>query len=248
MEKLNLDKKEKVKLTFDFLQRMFVHYGMWYHEVVETFGKERAADIMEEAWQKSFAIQMKRLSKVAGFELEEGLPKALLEMSEKKIDALREAVAVNWLANDGVWFQAVEFSEGMTLAKKCNDAAWSHFSPYEALRIKKILNLPEKAGIAGLKKAMAYRLYGTVNTQSFANETETSIDFYMNECRVQAARKRKGLQDYPCKTGGIIEYTTFAETIDPRIKTRVIACPPDKHPAEWYCGWHFYMEEDSSDT
>ena len=243
MEKLPLNKQEKIHLIFDFLQRTMVHYALWYQEVNKTFGNERSAEIMEEAWQKSFSIQMKRLSKVMGFELEDGIPKALLNLEEDQIDALQEAVAVNWLANDGVWFQAVEFSEGMTPAKKCNDAAWEKFSPYEALRIKKILNLPEKAGIAGLKKAMAYRLYGTVNTQSFANETETSIDFYMNECRVQAARKRKGLQDYPCKSGGIIEYTTFAQTIDPRLKTRIIACPPDKHPDEWYCGWHFYLED-----
>ncbi len=243
MEKLDMSKTEKLRLTFDFFQRTYVHYAMWYAEVVETFGKERAAEIMEDAWQKSFSIQMKRLSKILGFELENGLPKVLLDKEDDQLDTLREAVAINWLANDGVWFQTVEFSEGMTLAKKCNDAAWSHFSPYEALRIKKILNLPEKAGIAGLKKAMAYRLYGTVNVQSFSNETENSIEFYMNQCRVQVARKRKGLQDYPCKTGGIIEYTTFAEAIDSRIKTKVIGCPPDKHPEEWYCGWRFYIDE-----
>ncbi len=243
MEKLPLSKQEKIRLIFDFLQRTMVHYALWYQEVNKNFGNERSAEIMEEAWQKSFSIQMKRLSKVLGFELQDGLPKALLNLGEDQLDALQEAVAVNWLANDGVWFQSVEFSEGMIPAKKCNDAAWEKFSPYEALRIKKILHLPENAGISGLKKAMAYRLYGTVNTQSFANETENSIDFYMNECRVQSARKRKGLEDYPCKSGGIIEYTTFAQTIDSRIKTRIIACPPDKHPADWYCGWHFYLAD-----
>jgi hypothetical protein len=241
MEKLELNKKEKLGLIFDFMQRTMVHYALWYQEVKENFGAERAAEIMDDAWQKSFSIQMKRLSKVMDFELEDGFPKALLELDDSKLDELREAVAVNWLANDGVWFQAVEFSEGMTPAKKCNDAAWGKFSPYEALRIKKILNLTEKPGIAGLKKAMAFRLYGTVNTQSFANETKHSIDFFMNECRVQSARKRKGLDDYPCKSGGIIEYTTFAKTIDSRIKTRIIGCPPDVHPDNWYCGWRFYI-------
>jgi hypothetical protein len=243
MDEKNLTKKEKIALSFEFLQRTMVHYAMWYSQVKEEFGLERASEIMEEAWQKSYSIQMKRLSKVLDFEMEDGIPKVLLDMPEEKVDKLREAIAVNWLANDGVWFQSVEFSEGMFPAKKCNDAAWGEFSPYEALRIKKLLNLPEHPGIDGLKRAMELRLYGTVNVQSFANETETSIDFYMNNCRVQAARKRKGLDDYPCKSGGIIEYTTFAETIDSRIKTRVISCPPDKHPDEWYCGWHFYMEE-----
>ena len=245
MSTLPLNKKEKLQLVFDFQQRTMVHFALWYQEVKENLGSERASEVMEEAWQKSFSIQMKRLSKVLGFELEDGLPKALLDLDEKQTDALLEAVAVNWLANDGVWFQSVEFSEDMKTAKTCNDQAWGKFSPYEALRIKKILNLPEQAGISGLKKAMAYRLYGTVNTQSFANETDTSIDFFMNECRVQNARKRKGLDDYPCKSGGIVEYTTFAQTIDSRIKTRVIGCPPDQHPDAWYCGWHFYMDTQS---
>jgi hypothetical protein len=61
----------------------------------------------------------------------------------------------------------------------------------------------------------------------------------MNKCRVQFARNRKGLEDYPCKSGGTIEYTTFAQTIDPRIKTECIGCPPDPHPPEWFCAWRF---------
>ena len=245
MDEKNLTKKEKLQLSFEFMQRTMVHYAMWYVQVREEFGLERAAEIMDEAWQKSFYIQMKRLAKVLDFELEDGLPKPLLELEETKIDQLREAVAVNWLANDGVWFQSVEFSEGMFPAKACNDDAWGQFSPYEALRIKKMLGLAEYPGIEGLKRAMELRLYATVNVQSFANETEKSIEFYMNNCRVQAARKRKGLDDYPCKSGGIIEYSTFAATIDSRIKTKVIGCPPDKHPDEWYCGWKFYIDEEN---
>ena len=243
MDSKQLTKSEKVKLIFDFFQRTMVHHAMWYAEVREQFGIEKAGEILESASSLSTQIQMKRLSKVLGFELEEGYPKDLLDLEEDKIDKLKESIAVNWLANDGVWFQAVEFTEGMVDAKACNDAAWSHFSPYEAIRIKKILGLGEFPGLEGLKKAFDFRIYADVNKQSFANETDTSFDFYMNECRVQMARKRKGLDDYPCKSGGIIEYSTFAATIDKRIKTRVIGCPPDKHPEEWYCGWHFYIEE-----
>ncbi|MEA3495043.1 MAG: DUF6125 family protein, partial [Bacteroidota bacterium] len=31
--------------------------------------------------------------------------------------------------------------------------------------------------------------------------------------------------------------------IDPRIKTECIACPPDKHPKEWFCAWKFILEK-----
>ena len=240
-DKENLTKEEIIELIFDYFQRTMVHYAMWYEQVKEHQDDMKTLKIMEDAWQKSFSIQMRRLSKVLGFEMDGKFPKALTSLSREKLLELKQAVAVNWLANDGVWFQAVEFSENMFEAKESNDAAWGHFSPYEALRIKTLLGLGEHPGLEGLKKALYFRLYSDVNKQSIANETETSFDFYMNECRVQAARKRKGLEDYPCKSGGIIEYSTFAATIDSRIKTEVIACPPDKHPEEWYCGWRFYI-------
>jgi hypothetical protein len=65
----------------------------------------------------------------------------------------------------------------------------------------------------------------------------------MNDCRVQSARKRNKLPDFPCKEVGIVEYSFFAQTIDPRIKTKCIACPPDPHPEEFYCAWEFSLEE-----
>jgi hypothetical protein len=61
----------------------------------------------------------------------------------------------------------------------------------------------------------------------------------MDRCRVQYARTQKGLPDFPCKSVGIVEYSEFAKTIDPRIKTTCIACPPDSHPKEFYCSWKF---------
>lgn len=243
MKKDTLTKKEKLQLTLDYFQRTMVHHSMWYAEVRDQFGLEKAGEILDKATKLSAKIQMKRIAKVFDFEIEDDLPKDLLEMEDNKIDELQKSIAINWLANDGVWFQAVEFTEGMLSAKACNDAAWGNFSPYEALRIKKMLGLSAEPGLEGLKQAFDFRLYSDINKQSIGNETNNSFDFFMNECRVQVARNNKGLDDYPCKSAGIIEYTTFASTIDSRIKTKIISCPPDDHPADYYCGWHFYIEE-----
>ena len=65
----------------------------------------------------------------------------------------------------------------------------------------------------------------------------------MLDCRVQSARKRRGLQDFPCKPVGISEYGLFAKTVDPRIETRCIICPPDNHPEDYYCAWEFTLKE-----
>ena len=239
----NLSKQDNVKLILDFFHRTMMHHAMWFAEVQHQFGREKALEAMETAWQRSYSIQMKRIAKTLDFELEEDLPKPLLELPDEQLNALREAMAVNWLANDGVWFQAVEFTRGMNDAKRCNDSCWGQFSPFEAWSIKRYLKKQEKAGLEGLKKALQFRLYAFINEQSFVDETVNSFVFQMNQCRVQNARKRKGLADYPCKSGGLVEYTTFAEAIDSRIKTECMACPPDPHPQEYFCAWRFSISE-----
>lgn len=235
----NPTKVENVKLILDFFHRLMMHHAMWFAEVQRQLGTEKAYEALETAWEKTSSMQLSRLAKTLGFELDNGLPVPLLDLSDKTLDNLRESIAINWLATDGVWFQAVEFKHGMNDAKRCNDSCWAHFSPFEARSIKKILNLPVSPGLDGLKKALQFRLYAFINEQSIDQETEHSFVFRMNKCRVQEARKRKGLTDYPCKSGGLVEYSTFAETIDPLIKTECIACPPDDHPNEYYCAWKF---------
>jgi len=239
----DLDHHASAAFVLDLVHRIVMHHAMWYAEVEHQLGRERAREILADAYDKSRHIQMTRLAKTLGFELVDGVPKSLLDLEEEKLAELRTALAVNWLANDGVWFQAVEFGRGMFDAKRCNDSCWTRFSPFEAWSIKRLLGLGDRPGLDGLKKALAFRLYAFVNEQSITEETETSFVFQMNDCRVQSARKRKGLADYPCKSAGMVEYPCFAETIDDRIRTECVGCPPDEHPEEWYCAWRFSIEE-----
>lgn len=238
----DLNREQTARLVMDFLHRIVMHHAMWFAEVQHQLGRENAWDVLDKALGRSCEIQLGRLSETLGFEVENGVPKALLELPEETLSALRKSIAKNWLVNDGVWFQAVEFSRGMFDAKRCNDSCWSAFSPFEAWSIRRFLNLPENPGLEGLKRALAFRLYATINRQSILEETPDSFVFRMDECRVQAARKRKGLEDYPCKSGGMAEYPTFAEAIDPRIRTECIGCPPDAHPEEWFCAWRFSLK------
>jgi hypothetical protein len=236
----DLDKKSQIRLILDFWHRTMMHHSMWFAEVQHQLGRDKAYKILEKAWGNSYRIQLKRLSNVLGFNiLDEEIPAPMADLPDEMIHDLREGMAVNWLANDGVWFQAVEFSEGMNDAKRCNDSCWAHFSPFEAWSIKQFLNMDEQPGLQGLKKSLNFRLYASINTQRIVEETADSFVFQMNNCRVQSARKRKGLADYPCKSAGLVEYPTFASAIDARIKTECIGCPPDNHPEEWYCAWKF---------
>jgi len=239
----DLPVEELARWVMEGLRRTLVHYGFWFREVEGRLGFEEAVQVEADAGDRGFDIVLKRLSRVLGFPLEDGIPGRLKEMDRGELLALIDAVSVNWLVNDGVWFQAVEGRYGMADAKHCNDTCWTHFAPYEALRIKKLLGMPKSPGLEGLKTALGFRMYTRINRQSMEEIDDRAFLFRMVECRVQKARRRKGLADYPCKSGGIAEYVSFASAIDHRIRTECVGCPPDPHPEEWDCAWKFTLDK-----
>ncbi|MCK4632658.1 MAG: hypothetical protein KAT79_05270 [candidate division Zixibacteria bacterium] len=167
----------------------------------------------------------------------------LKQLDRDQLLAVISDFAKNWLAHDGLWFQAAEKQFGMETAIELDTEAWKRFTVIEAKRIMARHGIGENSGLEGLKKALGFRLYAVLNKQEFRNETDRSFEFYMVDCRVQSARKRKELPLFPCKSVGVVEYTGFAHTIDPRIKTECIGCPPDQQAGkEYYCGWRFTIE------
>jgi len=150
-----------------------------------------------------------------------------------------EVFASNWLAHDGCWFLAAEERFGMDVAMDLDTASWRRFAAAEARRIMSAFAIPAGGGLESLRRALAYRMYSFINPW----RTEVSADghrlrFFMESCRVQDTRRRKGLSDFPCKSVGQVEFETFAGTVDPRIRTTCLHCPPDPE-AGGHCGWEF---------
>jgi len=165
----------------------------------------------------------------------------LKTMSADDLRRWLEDAAKLWLAHDGLWFQAVEERHGMEDAIRCDTAAWAKFSPLEAARIRSRLGLPEACGLEDLARALRARLYSLLNEDDLVIE-EGRMIYTMKTCRVQEARKRRGLPDFPCKSVGIVEYSTFAKALNPRIHTGCLACPPDGRAKDGWCSWEFTLE------
>ena len=242
---MKTDNREQAQAVIEAVRRLAAHYGLWFAGAVERFGVDKALEMEREAGDRASAIMVDRLCAILDAEQEDGLPKALTGLAPETLSKLVEGLAVNWLAMDGVWFQAVETREGMTAAKAVNDGCWAVFSPLEGARIKATQDLPPEGGLKALAETFRHRLYGVVNEQETFFEEDGALVMRMTKCRVQAARQRKGLPDYPCKSGGMVEYTTFAAAIDKRITCECIACPPDPHPADYFCAWRFRLTEDT---
>ncbi len=167
----------------------------------------------------------------------------LNKMSKEELIAIVIDDAKNWLAHDGLWFQAIEKTHGMEVAIAADTEAWRNFTVIEAKRIMARLGIEPGGGIPALLECLNHRLYARLNLQQAIEVTDTRAVFRMVDCRVQSARKRKGLDDFPCKSVGVVEYSEFARTIDPRIQTNCIACPPDAHPDDFFCAWEFTIQD-----
>ena len=163
-------------------------------------------------------------------------------MSREDLLRALEMFAKNWLAHDGCWFLAAEERFDMETAIDLDARSWKRFAAAEARRIMSdIQHSANGGGLEALEKALSLRLYAVINSQrvEWSNDRQ-HLRFFMDVCRVQEARRRKGLPDFPCKSVGMIEFETFAATVDPRIRTTCLHCPPDASAGR-YCGWDFTL-------
>lgn len=163
-------------------------------------------------------------------------------LSKEKLKELVRIYAKNIYVLDGVWFQSVEEKSGMGEAMWHDKNAWVKFTRTEAKRIKKFLNLPERAGLEGLEKALEVRFSALANPSVSILREGDSLLYRINECRVQAARKEKGMPFHPCKPVGFIEHEEFARVIDERIVTETVSCYPDVTDQGCACCWKFTLK------
>ncbi len=157
-------------------------------------------------------------------------------LSRELVDA-----AKNWLAIDGLWFQAAEQKYGMGAALEMDRRVWEQFSVIEAQRILTRLDLPRDGGLDALETALKNRLFHLINEQQIVRCDANTLILTMRTCRVHAARERKKMPVFPCKSIGLVDFPLFAREIDTRITTECISCPPESLPDIPYCSWKFTL-------
>jgi len=166
------------------------------------------------------------------------------KLSKEQLTELVKIYARNLFAMDGVWFQSVEKEYGMDVAMHHDREIWRRFTETEARRIKKFLDLPDNAGLDGLEKALQLRFPALANEEIELTRKSDSLIYKIIDCRVQTARKNKGMPYHPCVSAGIIEHTYFANIIDDRIECEVLSCYPEVTDADCACSWHFFVRKE----
>lgn len=96
--------------------------------------------------------------------LDEGV-QLLKKLSRDQLIEIIVDDAKNWLAHDGLWFQAVDAAYGMDIAIDIDRSAWSTFTVIEAKRIMARLGLQPGGGIPALVECLKHRFYARINLQ-----------------------------------------------------------------------------------
>lgn len=143
-----------------------------------------------------------------------------------------------WLAHDGLWFLEWEKRHGIDEAIEADTDAWRQFARLEATRIMARLGMEPGGGIEALAECLRHRLYANI-CRFAVRRRDGQLRLRMVDCRVQDARARKNLPPFPCKSVGMVEFQTFAETVDPRLRAECIQCPPDNVTEGGWCEWVF---------
>ena len=168
---------------------------------------------------------------------------SLDDLSNDQLKELVRIYARNIIALDGVWFQSIEQENGMDAAIHHDRNAWRRFSEIEARRIKKFLQIPDRSGLDGLKKALALRFSALGNAKVEFICNTNSLTYRVIDCRVQSARRSKNMPFHPCKSVGMIEHEHFAKAIDERIECTAISCFPEITDKSCACAWKFVLGE-----
>jgi len=218
--------------------------------VHESEGGSHAEGPVTMDWARGFlaaqgvveeATREMSLHRVAVFRKHEALrtPPAFAVLDRGGLIQALDTFAKNWLAHDGCWFLAAEERYGTQTAIELDAASWARFAAAEARRIMESFGIPANGGLESLRRALSYRMYSFINPSRVEwSESGGALRFFMEACRVQETRHRKGLPDFPCKSVGTVEFETFARTVDRRIATTCLHCPPDEG-ARGHCGWEF---------
>ena len=154
-------------------------------------------------------------------------------------DKLVELCSRSSYTLDGLWFTLVEERFGLDTALEIDTEVWRRLCLVQARRIRKYFSIDEGSSMHNLIKVIELEPLLTIFKPKAVVLTGTRAVLRFTDCPPQKARIRDGRGEFPCKSVGMAFLNSYAEVIDPKIKVSCLTCPPDAHPAQFWCEWQF---------
>ena len=159
----------------------------------------------------------------------------LLQLSKEELVGLIEVYSKLYTALDGLWFLSVEEECGYDVAAKLDVEVWESLAPREAKRISDVRKIV-RGGIETVIEAFKFRPSFLTKEYNIVREKNRAI-VRVTKCRSLDAMERDKREVSSCIRVLESVYPKFANSIDSRVKLRVLKAPPRKSASDTCCEW-----------
>jgi hypothetical protein len=154
---------------------------------------------------------------------------------EQLIDMMFMHIRNMWSV-DGLYFVGIEDKIGTEAATEIDTKVWEVMGKLEARRLREVLGI-EPNNIDAISKYMRATGWHLDLEDVELDVTGNQIIERNIDCRVQTARIKKGLGEFPCKQVRLTYMKSFFQELNSEIEVECIQCPPDAHPEDLWCAW-----------
>lgn len=138
---------------------------------------------------------------------------------------------------DGLWFTLIEERFGLETALEIDTEVWRRLCLVQARRLPKYFPIREANPIRQIIKLIELDPLWAIFKPRVIESSDHRAVVRFTDCPPQKARVRDRRGEFPCKPVGFAMFNSYAEVVDSKVKVSCLTCPPDAHPAEYWCEW-----------